>query len=298
MPVGYPVEDIEILVVDDDGHAVRVGEVGELFIKSRYLSPGYWRQPELTAATFLPDPDGSDARLYRTGDLGRMAPDGCLIHLGRKDACVKIRGYSVGLPEIERVLRQHPALHTAVVLAQPDPAGETSLVAYVVPTQMPGPALSTLRDVVQQHLPDYMMPAAFVVLETLPLNPSGKVDLQQLPRPPWTRPPLDQPYVAPRTPIETTVAAIWAEVLGLEPVGMDDAFLALGGDSLRATRVITRVLATLHVTVSHQELLAAPTVAQMAMRVTQRLAEQVSAVELEALLADIEGDEVRQAHGL
>ncbi len=289
VPVGYAIEDMETLLLDEQGHAVGVNQPGEIAIKSRYLSPGYWRQPGLTAATFLPDPAGGEARVYYTGDLGIMGPDGCLVHLGRKDTQVKIRGYRVEVAEIERVLCTHDAIQAAVVLARPDPAGEPCLVAYIVPTQCPAPALSVLRDLLRQRLPDYMMPAAFVWLEALPLTPSGKVDRQRLPAPARTRPLLDQPYVAPRTPIETEIAGIWGDVLGLDQVGIEDPFLALGGDSLRAARIITRVLGILHVTVSQREMLEAATIAHMAERVMQSLVSGVTEEDLLHLLEEVDG---------
>jgi amino acid adenylation domain-containing protein len=289
VPVGYAAEDMEVVLFDDEGQEVGEHGVGEIVVRSRYLSPGYWRRPDLTRAVFLPDPHGGDRRLYRTGDVGRLWPDGCLEHLGRLDFRVKIRGYSIEVAEVERLLLGHDAIKAAVVTAQQPSSGDQRLVAYLVPTQPPGPSLSALRAFVQQKLPDYMVPSAFVMLEALPLTPNGKVDRRQLPTPEWTRPPLAAPYVAPRTPIEMALASLWAEVLGLEQVGVHDPFLELGGDSLLAARVMTRVLETFHVELSQSALIEAATVAHMAEMIVEHQAAQVDQDELQRIVAEIKG---------
>jgi amino acid adenylation domain-containing protein len=289
VPVGYAAEDTEVLLFDDDGKDVGATGVGEIVVRSRYLSPGYWRRPDLTQAVFLPDPQGGDRRLYRTGDLGRLLPDGCLEHLGRIDFRVKVRGHTIEVAEVERLLLGHKAIKAAVVTAQQPPSGDQRLVAYLVPTQQPAPSLGALRQFVRQKLPDYMVPSAFVTLEALPLLPNGKVDRRQLPAPDWTRPQLAVPYVAPRTPIETALASIWAEVLGLDHIGIHDPFLELGGDSLLAARVMTRVLDTFHVELTQSALIEADTVAHMAELIVEHQAAQVDHDEMRRILAEIKG---------
>ena len=289
VPVGYAVEGVEVLLLDENGVEVGLNQPGEIIVKSRYLSPGYWRRPDLTAAAFLPDPQGGDARLYRTGDLGRRLPDGCLVHLGRQDFRVKIRGHRIEVAEVEQVLRGHADIKDVVVMAQPHAAGEQHLVAYLVPTQQPGPSIRALQAFVQRTLPDYMVPTAFVLLAALPLTPGGKVDRQRLPAPVRVRPQLGHPYVVPRTPIETELVRFWAEVLGVEQIGVHDAFLELGGDSLLAMRLVTRVQEAFHADVPLRLLLEAPTVAAMAVAITQRLASQVEQADMGRLLTEVEG---------
>ena len=240
VPVGYPVPGKEVLIVDADGCPVPPGEAGEIVVRSRYLSPGFWRQPERTRAVFALDPDDLDVRRYRTGDLGRLEADGCLFHLGRIDFEVKIRGHRVEMPGVETALRAVDGVRDAVVVAQRR-GQHDSLVAYIVPTTPRAPDVSTLRRVLAGQLPDYMVPATYVVLDALPLLPSGKVDRRALPEPTTERPELAVSLVAPRNEVEAALAAIWAEVLGLDAIGVHDEFLDLGGDSLSASRIIARV---------------------------------------------------------
>lgn len=269
VPVGYAVADTEILLLDEEGEAVGVNQIGEIVIKSPYLALGYWRKPDLTQAAFMPDPAGGSMRLYRTGDLGRLRPDGCLEHLGRKDTQVKIRGHRVETSEVETVLREHPAVKEIAVLAREDSRGDKSLVAYVVPARQPAPTVGELRSVVQVKLPDYMVPSAFVLLEVLPLLPNGKVDRQALPMPDQARPELDRAFIAPRTPLEEVLAGIWMQVLGLAQVGIHDNFLELGGHSLSATQVVSRIRTALQLDLPLRTLFEAPTVAGLASFIAQ-----------------------------
>ena len=284
VPAGYAVEDVETLLLNEEGRAVGSDAIGDIVVKSRYLAVGYWRQPEITRTVFVPDPSGSDARIYRTGDLGRLLPDGCLVHLGRKDFQVKVRGYRVETADIELALLDHEAIQEAAVVAQDD----VRLIAYVVPTRLPAPSASVLQGFLRERLPDYMVPATFVVLDALPLTPNGKMDRRALPAPDRSRPTLAQPYVAPRTPIEADLVRIWAELLDLELIGVHDSFLDLGGHSLSAMQIIARVHRTWHVDIPLRVLLEAPTVASMALVITQHLASHIDAVELERLLLAVE----------
>jgi acyl-coenzyme A synthetase/AMP-(fatty) acid ligase/aryl carrier-like protein len=263
VPVGYPVEDTEILILDEVGHPVAEGELGEIVVKTRYIAPMYWRRPEETRATFLPDPAGGEDRLYRTGDVGRMLPDGNLIHLGRRDAQVKIRGQRVEIADIESAVLDLPDIKETVVTARRDESGTNRLVAYLVPAVRPTP-VAALRRRLLERLPEYMVPAVFVWLDALPLNSSGKVDRRGLPDPDGVRPELGVVYTAPRSPLEHAVAAIWAEVLQLERVGVHDNFLELGGDSLRATRVLVRIRAVFGADVPLRKMFVAQTVAEQA----------------------------------
>src|SRR5215208_3805221 len=226
VPVGYPLGDVEILVLDDEGAAVESNQVGEIAIKSRYTSPGYWRRPDLTRAAFTTDPQDEDERIYRTGDLGYRQPDGCLVVTGRNDFRVKIRGFRIEVAEIELALRGLTKIKEAAVVAHENQRGEQQLVAYVVPESEQVPTTSELRDFLRDKLPDYMVPSAFVVLETLPLTPNGKLDRLALPAPSLTRPELDTNFVAPRNALEERLVEIFEEVLGLERVGVHDDFFA------------------------------------------------------------------------
>jgi amino acid adenylation domain-containing protein len=263
VPVGYPVPDNEVLFLDEDGNR-SVGDEGEIAVKTRYVSPGYWGSLDLTAAVFLPDPAGGEERIYRTGDLGRMLPDGCLLHLGRKEFFVKIRGYRIDLDEIEAVLRECCGMSEAVVVARNNNSGDERLVAYCVPARRPGLDVGELRASMRTRLPEYMIPGAFVVLDALPLTATGKIDRNALPDPSTARPDTATPYVAPRNPIERELAGIWAEVLSVDRVGIHDDFLALGGHSLAASRIVARAIAAFRADLSVKALFDSPTVATMA----------------------------------
>ena len=288
VPVGYAVPDKEVILLADDGREVASGDSGEIAVRSRYMSPGYWHRPELTQAAFQADAAGSGVRLYRTGDLGRMRPDGCLIHLGRKDFQVKIRGYRIEVAEIEHALSTLATVQEAVVMASEGPAGDHRLVAYVVPAVSPAPTASVLGNALRTQLPAYMVPSAFMFLEALPLTPNGKVDWRALPPPRTARPLLDTPFVAASTPLETQLARLWAEVLGLDEIGINDPFLELGGHSLLATQILSRVVATFQIDLPLSTLLVASTVAQMAMVIAQHQVAQTDPHAVTRLLADIE----------
>jgi len=202
VPVGYPVEDMEVLLLDEDGKEVEPGQVGEIAVKSRYLALGYWNRPDLTEAVFSDDPDGEGTRIYRIRDLGRMSHDGLLEHLGRKDFQVKIRGYRVETSEVEKALLELEDIKDTVVIAREDRPGDPRLVGYIVPANRPVPTVSALRRALSNSLPEHMIPSAFVMLDTIPLNPNGKVDRQAFPVPDQSRPDLMESFVAPRTPTE------------------------------------------------------------------------------------------------
>ena len=283
VPVGMPPEGIELLLVDAAGEPVPEGEPGEIAVRSHFLAEGYWREPELTRASFTPDPSGSGARIYRMGDLGRFLPDGSLVHLGRRDRQVKVRGHRVELEEIEAALREHPGLKSVAVVAHPDARGDTALAGYVV-AAAPAPDGALLRRFLADRLPGHMVPSIIVEVPEMPMTGAGKIDRLALPNPGGLAP--RRVSTAPRTPVEERVAAIWAAVLGLDAVGVDEDFLELGGNSLLATRVVSRVLEDLDVDLSVAALLVAPTVAEMALVITTQLASRLSPENLRELMDD------------
>ena len=263
VPVGYAVENKEISLVDDNGIPLGFNEVGEIVVRSKYLSPGYWNRPELTETKFKPDPRDSEKRLYYSGDLGLMLPDGCLIHKGRKDFRIKIRGYGVDLTEIEKVLRGHAAVRDAVVVGRANESGEVRLIAYFTSSLQPAPTTSELRKFLNKTLPDYMIPASFMFLQALPLTSNGKVDRKALPEPNDQRPELSTPYVLPRNQVERMLAGLWEDVLGVRPVGINDDFFDLGGDSLKLANMISRVEAELGIAIAAREVLEAPRISSL-----------------------------------
>jgi len=288
VPVGYPAEDNEIVLLDDAGNEVGFDNIGEIAVKSRYITPGYWRRPDLTEAAFSSDPEGGVERIYRMGDLGRLQADGCLVHLGRKDLQVKVRGHRIEVAEVEMALLDHPIVKEAVVVAREDQAGERRLVAYLLPTAQPVPPVNELRSFLNERLPDYMIPSAWVFLDAFPLAPNGKVDRLALPAPGGTRPVLDAAFVSPRTPVEEALASIWAEVLGLDQVGIHDNFLALGGHSLMATQVISRVREAFHIEIPLRILFEKPTIGELAVVITERQAEGAGEGNLARMMTELD----------
>ena len=288
VPTGYAIEDKTVWLLDEAGKEVGDNAIGEIAVQSRFLSLGYWRKPELTRAAFQPAGGAGEERIYRTGDLGSRQPDGCLVHLGRKDFQVKMRGQRVEIAEIELALLDLDTVQEAVVVAREDVPGQQRLVAYIVPACHPALPVNVLRSALAERLPDYMIPAAFVMMQALPLIGAGKVDRRQLPAPSNARPELATPLVLPRTPVEEMLATIWAEVLGLQQVGIHDDFLDLGGDSLLAHQLISRVLTTWQVSLAVPTLWQAPTVADMAMVIVQHRAQQIEEETLADIFAEVQ----------
>ncbi|HYW71141.1 MAG TPA: amino acid adenylation domain-containing protein [Pyrinomonadaceae bacterium] len=270
--VGQPIHNSQIYILDTQRQPVPVGVSGELHIGGAGLARGYLNRPDLTADRFIPDPFGGEtgARLYRTGDLARWLPAGQIEFLGRMDFQVKIRGFRVELGEIEAVLSNHPAVRETIVLAREDNPGDKRLVAYLVLAQQNQPTISELRSFLHKSLPDYMMPSAFVFLDTLPLTPNGKVNRRALPAPETTRPELERVYVAPRGALEELVTTCWEEVLGLERVGIQDDFFELGGHSLLATQIIGRLREIFPIELPLRTLFESPTVAGLSARIVEQ----------------------------
>jgi amino acid adenylation domain-containing protein len=264
VPLGRPLANTRVYVLDPAQEPVSVGVPGEIYLAGDCLARGYLDRPELTAASFLPDPHGVEpgGRMYRTGDLGRRLPDGRIEFLGRFDDQVKVRGFRIEPGEITAALEEHPAVHHAVTVAKPD-GTDKRLVSYVVPGSDRGdePGLPrTLRAFLRGRLPDYMVPSAVVPLAALPRTPQGKVDLDGLPDPM----PLETASRAPATLLEAQLTEIWAQVLGTGPVGVDDDFFELGGHSLLAVRIMTAIRTRLARQVSLDMLFRAPTVTAQA----------------------------------
>lgn len=241
LPAGYVPEDIEVLILDEQGQPLPMGEVGQIAVHSRWLIPGYWNQPELTDQRLIPDPTGGDCHTFLTGDLGRYTEDGMLEHLGRMDHMVKVRGYRVELGVIEQTLAEHPNVAECAVVARAGRDGNNRLFAYYVPRQAPAPTLSELRAWLLNTLPEYMVPARYITMGALPRTGTQKIDRKALPAPGRERPAVVTPYVAPRTEAEARLAAIWADVLDLDEVGAEDDFTELGGDSLSALHMAVHI---------------------------------------------------------
>jgi amino acid adenylation domain-containing protein/non-ribosomal peptide synthase protein (TIGR01720 family) len=269
--VGRPFAGRRIYILDRSLSPVPVGVPGELYIGGAGLARGYLNRPELTAEKFVPDPfsltDGE--RLYRTGDLARYQSDGNIEFLGRLDHQVKIRGFRIELGEIESVLLDHPSVREAVVVAREEESGEKRLVAYLAGTEG-AIDLSMLREHLRSKLPDYMVPSAFMVLESLPLSSNGKIDRKALPAPDASSLTTfnSDEFAAPRTPIEEGLCEIWREVLRVEHIGIHDNFFELGGHSLLATQVISRIRKTFEVELPLRALFECPTIADLAERLT------------------------------
>ena len=289
IPIGRPIGNTEVYLLDSCLQPVPIGTHGELYIGGDGLARGYLNGTELTAEKFFPNPfsDKSGARLYKTGDLARYLADGNIEFLGRIDHQVKIRGFRVELGEIEIVLGRHPAVQETVVLAREDKRGDKRLTAYVVPEGRHSPTTGELRAFLKEKLPDYMVPSYFAMLDMFPLTPNGKVDRGSLPTPDTARPKIEEIFVAPRTPLQRAIAKTWAQVLGLERVGVHDNFFELGGHSLLATRIMSRLSEAFKIELPLRSLFEAPNVAELARDIGQRKIEQTDGRILAQTLAEL-----------
>ena len=300
VPVGFALEGYEIAVLDEAGKPVAANIVGEIAVKSRYLARGYWRRPELTQAKFLADPAGTDARLFLSGDLGYLRSDGCLVHAGRKDRQIKIRGCRVELAEVEIAMLEIVGVEQAAVVARPQRDDGARLVAYVVLRSGSDLNVNRIRAALQKTLADYMIPSAFVSLAGLPMTRSGKIDRRRLPAPPRFRAALDVPHAAPRNPLENVLARLWCEVLQLDEIGRDDDFAALGGDSLLATPIVMQVNQMFDLPRPLKTLFATPTVAQLAAWITAQELRSGAAAQRARLKLEIDAltpEQIYQALG-
>jgi amino acid adenylation domain-containing protein len=278
-PIGRPIDNTQIYILDQNQRPVATGEVGELYIGGAGVARGYTNSPGLTASKFITDPfSGNGAgKLYRTGDLGFFLPDGQIAFAGRVDSLIKIRGYRIEANEIVTVLNSHPLVEASAVIARNDNAGSARLLAYLVSRNNTSPRVRELRALLCDRLPDYMMPAAFIRLDSMPLTPNGKVDREALPEPGDANTLLDD-YVAPRTALEDKLAGIIANLLGLGRVGISDNFFFLGGHSLLGTQLIARVRDSFGVDLPLRSIFDSPTSAQLAREIERLILARVDSM--------------------
>lgn len=271
IPVGHGIAGVDLLILNQAGGLAGVGEQGEIHIRTPFLSLGYLNDEKQTAERFLTNPFTAEPadRVYRTGDLGRYRPDGAVELTGRADQQVKIRGFRIEPAEVEAALVSDPEVREAVVIAVADGPRQTRLVAYVVPVAGATPNPAELRQRLRQIVPSYMVPAAFVVLEALPLTPQGKVDRRALPEVSAGDGLAERSFVAPRNPVEQVVAEIWSDILGVPQIGVQDDFFELGGHSLLAARLMARIAEGFQVNLALRSLFKNPTVAGVSESILQ-----------------------------
>jgi len=288
-PLGRGMPNVQLLVLNSAEQLAGISEIGEIYLRSPHLALGYLGDEKLTQARFMTNSFTGikGDRLYRTGDLGIYLPDGNVSFFGRADRQVKIRGFRIEPGEVEAFLAQHPAVREIVVTDCEDTPGSERLVAYVVLDQKKKPTVEELRSFLKQRLPDYMIPSSFMFLDVLPLTPNSKIDYQALPEPEQARPDQES-FVAPRTPVERTLSEIWAEVLDLEKIGIYDNFFELGGHSLLATRVMSRLRNAFQIELPLRSFFESPTIAEMALVITQGQAENAEPEDIERILAELE----------
>ncbi|WP_392534068.1 amino acid adenylation domain-containing protein [Nostoc sp. C117] len=289
IPIGKPIGDRKVYLLDKDLHRVPIGVSGELYVGGASVARGYLNQPKLTSEKFISHPfeDNAACKFYKTGDLARRLPDGNLEFIGRIDTQVKIRGFRIELGEIEAVLNQHSEIKQVVVIARENEAGNKYLVAYLIAKDhLLTPR--TLRNFLKTKLPDYMIPTAFVFLEAFPLTPNGKINRRALPVPDTDQRNLEVDFVAPRTSTEQELARIWAEVLKVKQVGIHDNFFELGGHSLLATQVISRLRETFSLDFPLRYLFENPTIAELAQKAIAQQIEQAENDSLAEILEEID----------
>ncbi|MBD2812050.1 amino acid adenylation domain-containing protein [Xenorhabdus sp. Vera] len=282
VPIGHPISNIQIYILDTHGEPVPVGIAGEIHIGGVGVARGYLNLPELTAERFVADPFSTDpdARLYKTGDLGRWLPDGSIAYLGRNDFQVKIRGLRIELGEIETRLTQCTGIREAVVIARENETGDKRLIAYLIPDKDTTPSISQLREQLSKDLADYMIPSAFVRMEAFPLSPNGKLDRKALPTPDHSAM-STQEYVAPEGETEEQLAAIWQSLLGLDRISRYDNFFELGGHSLLVLQLQSQIKKTFDVGLSIHQLFSHPTLCQLEECIINSLLEQFDSASLQ-----------------
>jgi natural product biosynthesis luciferase-like monooxygenase protein len=289
VPIGRPIANTQIYVLDKYGHPAPIGVPGELIIGGDGVVRGYLNQPKLTAERFIDTLIAGipTNRLYRTGDLVRCQEDGTLEFLGRIDHQVKIRGYRIELGEIEEQLKHHRDIHQAVVLLREDQPGDQQLVAYVIPVKGVQTDIQDMKNHLKQYLPEFMVPSTYVMINELPLTPNGKINYNALPEPAPDHTSQND-YVAPESQLALQVAEIWSDVLKIPQIGMNDNFFDLGGHSLTAVQVAHRIRQLLDIDFSLQTIFTASTLAGMIEKIEQTLLEQVSEGDLEAMLLELD----------
>ncbi|MBG1241152.1 non-ribosomal peptide synthetase [Nostoc sp. NZL] len=287
IPIGKPIGDRQVYLLDKDLHRVPLGVSGELYVGGASVARGYLNQPTLTREKFILNPFVEGDKLYKTGDLARRFPDGNLEFIGRIDTQMKIRGFRIELAEIEAILLQHLDINQVVAIVREDEPGNKYLVAYLI-TKNNQPTPSSLRNFLKKKLPDYMIPTAFVFLEALPLTPNGKINHRALPAPDTSQRNLEVDFVAPRTPTEQELATIWTEVLKVKQVGIHDNFFELGGHSLLATQIISRLREVFSLDFALRYLFENPTIAELAEKVSDQQIEQAENDDLASILQEVE----------
>ena len=270
LPLGYPLEEINVHILSDSGEELPTGEIGEIGVECPYLALGYWKRPDLTSERFQYLDMDSGRRIYYTGDLGRIRDDGMYQHLGRMDHMIKIRGHKVFPKDIECVLRTAPGVKEICIIDYTPPKDARRLVGYleIDPAEFLG--IETLSERID-HLPNYMKPQNWVFVDEMPLNASRKIDRSRLPAPEQSRTNVSAEYEPPRNPIEESLAAIWADILGIDGVGIHDNFMELGGDFLISTRIISKVRDKMGIRLTFNDVFNALTIAEMAEVIIQIL---------------------------
>ena len=285
--IGRPIRGASVYVLNEALQPVPAGLSGELYIGGASVSRGYLKQPELTTRKFVTNPF-ADGRLYRSGDVVRFLPEGNLEFLGRVDNQVKIRGFRIELEEVEQSIRIHPAVSDAVVTVHQDADGDKRLCAYVVLKEPNSLTVNDLRSFLKAGLPAHMRPGSWMILDSLPQMPNGKVDRKALPAPDGERPQVESNFIAPRTPTEELLAGVWCSVLKLEQVGINDNFFELGGHSLLAARVFSELQRKLNIELSLVDIFSAPTIAELADMICEREARHEPGDALISLLSELD----------
>lgn len=286
--LGSPMNGVAVYVLDPQLNTVAQGKTGELYLSSVGLARGYLNEPELTAKHFIPNPfkDGYSDRLYRTGDIGRVNASGSLEWMGREDDQIKVAGVRVELGEVEHSLRNHPQIQEAVVTYH---YKKNAIHAYLQPTSDVKPNISQIRSYLETLLPNYMIPARFMYVESFTITINGKVDRNLLPAIEDLRPELEADYAAPRNELEQALSNIWSEILNLDKVGIRDNFFELGGQSLMATQIVSRIRGYLGMEIPLYVIFGAkPTIEQTAEAIEQYQLEQIDSSELERMLLELE----------
>ncbi len=278
--LGWPIDNVQVYILDEQLQPLPTGVAGELCIAGAGLARGYLNRPDLTAEKFVHDPfsDRPEAKMYRTGDLARILPDGQIAFLGRIDHQIKLRGYRIEPNEIASVLNTHPAISSSIVIAREDTPGDKYLAAYIVPVEGEPLTVTMLQQLLLTYLPDYMVPALFVMLPTLPLTAHGKIDRAALPPPDETNILRDNEITAPETPVQQRLATIIAELLAIQSIGIDENFFMLGGHSLLGTQIIARISEIFEIKLTLRSLFDSPTIRSLAELIEAHIVEKVAAL--------------------
>lgn len=279
VPIGYPMRDKSVLILDESGVEVKDGSIGEIAVRSRFITSGYWQKPAANREVLFVDPEHPAERIYRTGDLGWRDQSGCFWHAGRKDFQVKIRGFRIETLEIEDAMSALPGVAEALVTTSADRSTSTQLIAYFVPDDIVAVNVTQMRKELAHRLPEYMIPSMFVPISFIPVLPNGKTDRDALPRPPAHRPDIDTIYAAPRTDAEAMLVQIWQEILGVEGIGIDDPFLELGGDSLSAVQVANYIRKAFQIRLSLSDILRTESIRQIGRLVEQKTGDDPSSID-------------------